>query len=710
MKTASRSASSATNAAASSTAPGPGAIALRVNLVLFLIALAAIVVTINFFAQRPAFRGRLDATKTRAYSLTPATHDMLAGLQGPWTVVLVMDEKQADRAMRRQIDEVLVRYADANPNLKVLRIDPSNPRTMANYDAMLADLQRIYRQPMEQYDKALDQGVQAFNELQMFAQQQSALVTTVLDRLKPDDPLRPSLEQRAGVLGLLADQGNLVTAEVAKARQSSDARPIADYETARSILAQALSQWAGEVDELGRLLGRALDRPDTEPALKAQAVPTRQEYARVAQNLAKAADPLKSLPPMELGIIGEQLAQGEGAVIIGPSRAAVIPSKQLFPKTNIRTKSDGGVAFDQRFRGEQLLSAAIRSLTVPVMPLVVFMHAEDQSLFRPRDKQVDVVAAASMLQASRYDVAEWMLGQKSSERPRPQPGQPVVWIPIAPPARKGLEITPAERDLLAATQSLITEGQPVLLSMYPSLLHKIGQSDPWTALAEPFGLKVDTSKVILQRQSTAEGQTQVQRSAQVQDFDTSHAIGRAVDGSLAYFALPLPVQVIPGVVPGGPATHQTLASIESDPQRWMEPDWSADPSTLGEPNSSKLLTQAMPLVIAAERGRPGGGARQRMLLVSSGGWMLTRAADGVTPIGGGRVALVYPGNHELLLAGVAWLSGMDDLIAASPITQEVPRLRGVTPEVRALWFWIAVIIAPAICVALGAVVAVVRRM
>jgi hypothetical protein len=118
----------------------------------------------------------------------------------------------------------------------------------------------------------------------------------------------------------------------------------------------------------------------------------------------------------------------------------------------------------------------------------------------------------------------------------------------------------------------------------------------------------------------------------------------------------------------------------------------------------------MPLVIAAERESPTGNAKQRMMLVGSGGWMLTWAADGVTPIGGDRVALIHPGNHELMLASVAWLSGMDDLIAASPVSQEVPRLRGVTPQVRTMWFWIAVIIAPAMCVAMGAVVAIVRRM
>jgi hypothetical protein len=281
----------------------------------------------------------------------------------------------------------------------------------------------------------------------------------------------------------------------------------------------------------------------------------------------------------------------------------------------------------------------------------------------------------------------------------------VVWIPIEPPARKSLEITPAERDLLAATQALIAEGQPVLLSAYPSLLHKVGQRDPWAALAEPFGLSVDTSKVIMQQRLGEEGRSETQRSIQVQDFESAHPIGRAVDGLLSFFAMPLPINI-----DSGKASHQAIASIAPDPQRWMEADWSADVSAMRGPSESSQLKQAMPLVIAAERESPTGNAKQRMILVGSGGWMLTWAADGVTPIGGDRVALIHPGNHELMLASVAWLSGKDDLIATSSVSQEVPRLRGVTPQVRTIWFWLAVVIAPALCVAMGAVVAIVRRM
>ena len=115
------------------------------------------------------------------------------------------------------------------------------------------------------------------------------------------------------------------------------------------------------------------------------------------------------------------------------------------------------------------------------------------------------------------------------------------------------------------------------------------------------------------------------------------------------------------------------------------------------------------MVIAAERTHPIEGGMQRMIVVGSGGWMASNVADPVVEVGGGRVALVNPGNHELMLASVAWLAGMDDLIAAGPLGQEIPRLRDVTAEDRVLWGWIVIAGVPAACLLLAGIVFMVRR-
>jgi len=100
---------------------------------------------------------------------------------------------------------------------------------------------------------------------------------------------------------------------------------------------------------------------------------------------------------------------------------------------------------------------------------------------------------------------------------------------------------------------------------------------------------------------------------------------------------------------------------------------------------SKRLPAALPVVALAERPREGGREMQRVAVVGSGGWLLTSVADLSDDLGGGRTALVSPGNRELLLATVAWLSGRSDLLDAGLSGREVARIEGLGDAGRVAW-------------------------
>jgi hypothetical protein len=89
--------------------------------------------------------------------------------------------------------------------------------------------------------------------------------------------------------------------------------------------------------------------------------------------------------------------------------------------------------------------------------------------------------------------------------------------------------------------------------------------------------------------------------------------------------------------------------------------------------------------------------------------MLSYVSDRVYTIGGSRIMLEFPGNYEFMLASLAWLAGLDELIAPSPMSQEVPRLRDVTQADRRRWFWLTVAALPGACVGLGLLTWLVRR-
>jgi hypothetical protein len=212
---------------------------------------------------------------------------------------------------------------------------------------------------------------------------------------------------------------------------------------------------------------------------------------------------------------------------------------------------------------------------------------------------------------------------------------------------------------------------------------------------------------VIYEQVHAGDQTQNRLAQLVNEYPDEHLISRAIAGQDAKFTMPI-MLLRANAAP--PNVQQTpIALIEPSPDRWLEPQWSADPSQQLELKSDSMLREPAPIVVAAQRPSPVGNGQQRMLLVGSGSWLLSFDADLVIPIGGNRNALVYPGNYELMLASVSWLAGMDDLIAASPMSQEVSRLRDLSPEARTRWFWILVAGLPLLCVAAGAAIWLMRR-
>ena len=674
-------------------------LAQTANLLLFLLGVLGFIISLNFFAHREGFRQRIDATKTRAYSLSEQSRQLLASLQGEWAIAVVLSQDNVDRAVRRQIDEVLERYTDASKNITIVRIDPADPQSLNEHQGLVADLHRVYRDEIDAYDAAINGGLDAFAALRSFAQQQAAVLEQVVERMPEDDPIHRPLAQRAGLLALLADQAPRVFEEIDKARRTDESKPIADYEVARSILAEALTQWAGQLDELSNIFTRWRERPNIDESVRNFTVRSSEAHSQMARQLAEAADPLKRLEPLELATIGAELQKGEAVVVVGPDRAAVIPSWQLFPQQNQRSTGDGVVTFDRRFRGEQIISSTLRSLSVKHMPKVVFVHGNDSSMLRQQERNADLIGAASMLNASRYEVEEWMIAQ-DGERPKAAEGQPIVWVIIPSAQRSGLQPSKNELALLNAVQQLLDEGQPVLLNCYPSMLSQYGQVDPWSVLAADFGLKVETGTVIFQRLQGAEKGYEKRQDVQLQEFNEENILGRAIAGQLVNFTWPLPVRV----AENKPQVRTSIiAAVNPGEFHWLEKNWSVDPATLPDPAEDAKVRHPVPVAMSAER-EISGGKPQRIVVVGSVGWTLRFIADSMLSLGGGRAVLQYPGNHELLLASVAWLANMDDLIAASPVSQGVARLSGIPEREMAFWRYFLTIGVPVACLVIGLVV------
>jgi ABC-type transport system involved in multi-copper enzyme maturation permease subunit len=611
-------------------------------------------ISINVFAMNSNVRWRIDATGSRAYTLSDQSKNLLSTLENPWKIVVLLDESKVSRSVLRQIDEVLRRYQDGTDLLRVERINPANPDSIEQYDEVLRDLITLYGDELTRAEIAIQNGISSFKELMLFASSVSTWAESAAT-ISSTSKEQETLHALASSLVLIGNDGGLILKEVEKAMKVDSGQPLPRIAFARDILVAANGQWSQELAEVAWWLSKG--RSNVISSTCASKV---ESFENMAKKLASADDRLRRLGKLELGQLAMQLASGEGAIIMSPTRALMIPANMIFPRGFVNQNS---IAADQRFRGEHIISSAMRSLQSSLQPTVVFVHSEEESLLRQRPNNVDLWAARGLLETSRFRVLQWVPFDGS----RPDVGNgPVVWVVIPPSSRAGLTPSPRERSLLDAAAGLLAGNEPVMLNLQPSLLPRYGQNDPWAELAKTIGITVDTEKVVVEQVAVGPNQLDVKKSQMISDMHSNHLISRAVQGRQIF--LPFPMQLTGG---------EALISIEPSEDRWMESQWEIELLN----NSGKIALDEKVQVAAAVEHH--GGARA--IVIGSGGWMLTWAADRAMSLGGDQVAMINPGNSELLLASVEWLSGLDDWIAAGPIGKQSTRVQDLSDSMYLVW-------------------------
>jgi len=315
-------------------------------------------------------------------------------------------------------------------------------------------------------------------------------------------------------------------------------------------------------------------------------------------------------------------------------------------------------------------------------------------VLKPGRPDTDVSGVASIFHAGRVEVQEWQ--PHVDPAPPVWEGGPTAWIVLPSTRRGSLQMQSSETAMLQATRRLLADGQGVMLNLFPSTGPKIGQVDAWAKLASELGIAASTGTVLLRDVSVPNQKLPPEAVVELAEFPVDHPVAAALHGQSLLLPLAIPLH----------ATHAdaiVLGHVEPSRDLWIEDDWRAIVSAdrrlrrhLPTFDPEMVLTEPVPVVIAREFA--GGG---RVLVIGSGNWMRTSVADAATNAGGDRVTLVHPGNHELMLAGTAWLSGLDDRIARGALSQEVARLRSIDSGTRSFWAWIVLGLLPVGSLAAG---------
>lgn len=673
----------------------PGVRGRRVARLVVVLGAGCMAVAAIGVASEPPLRRPLDLTRTRSWTLSERTHALIGSIEGEWRIEVIAGPDSVDALALRQIDEVLARF-DGLPTkggrVSARRLDPADPDQSIPFVESLERLERQHGEPLRRYGEAIDGGLAAYERLVAWAGAESNALTALLAQLpagaaapapgaptaggvlREDD--RAVLEQWRAICGRLATDHRSLLDAVRSHLRSSDRQPLADPVGAASIIESTLQAWIGQCNEAEAAL-RELRRRERLPepvVLYLRDAPKRA--LDLAQALAGAEDRLRRLPELALAEVAAALRAGETVIVSGPGRVAAIPGWQLLPVSGAEAST-----FDRRFRGEEVIAGAIRSLERGDTPEVVFVHGEGRSLLRASADRLDFAALADALRSVRCSVREW---QPAAEpRPMASEGRRQVWVVIPPFRRGAVEVDPRERRLLDAAGRLIDERQPILLAVAPSVLPLIGQPDPWAELAQRLGVDATTGRTVLELVATSERQREVRAYFELES-SADHPAARSAASMRTLVSEPVPMTAIradanpaDGTAPRSAAPRVTpLLEIGAAGNRWLEDDWRSAARRTVEVPESKRFDEPVTVIAAIERT---GGARA---VVSGGaGWMLSGLSDITGQLGPDRVFLRYPGNRELFVGLVGWLAGLDGAFA-SGTGREVERLPALSPAVR----------------------------
>jgi hypothetical protein len=212
----------------------------------------------------------------------------------------------------------------------------------------------------------------------------------------------------------------------------------------------------------------------------------------------------------------------------------------------------------------------------------------------------------------------------------------------------------------------LNQGDAAMVMLAASGRSRFGQNNPMTSMLDGWGIQPQLDRVIMRMRHRSSGPDQAVRQHQVDNWPDELKITRALGSMQGMFVQSSPIKLSDEKT----VTHYPLVRLQGD-RLWAETDMQA----ASNPSNAEYDENN-----AADNFRVGVAAKKqngpRLIAVADRAWandLLTSMGmlgRGTASITGAR----FPANSELFVNSVYWLAGMEGLIAASPRTQDVPRI------------------------------------
>ncbi len=692
-----------------------------INVIVAAAAAVAIVVLLNWIADRQVRRNlppevrrfvRYDLTATRSYSLSKQTLEVLKGLKDDYRIVtLLSGDDPALGVLRSEIEQgksLIDEYASysnrvtvehVDPGLQVTRVEQFHKELIARYESRLTPLRG-----------AVDQGVAALDAVRRDTAAMLKPVRTILeDATLTDGQLKEFVRSVAQAFGRFEGDLTLVSEEVKAAVDQTPPNYAAAKRTLETLLA--------ELDE--QVYAVALDQ--FQSASKGEGTPASvregllELVERITASRKGVQDALAALraaqSDAEYDRLRSQLAsEFNTVVVVGPRQVQVLKLSDLF---RAEEASEPSPEQEQRkfvFLGEERITGALANMSLEHKPLVVFVSSGQSAPLGRGNPQTTYNQVAQRLRNMNFDVQSWspmpgrnpMTGQPEppSEPPQPKEGQRAAWIVLpSEPNPMNPFAAQAPQQVVELVRAQVEAGQGVMMMLMAQPMMGMGGEDPLAGILNEWGITPQLDRVVMREEVTPDRRRLALAQHEMSRWPGESPITAAMSGASGVMLMASPIQF---EAQGSKSKVQPLVRIAAaGGNLWSD-------TNLTDPTKAKFNPAAAQeqfvVGVSAER------EEQRLVAIADPVW----ATDYVTtygPLGPGSAQLgaVFPGNSDLFVNCVYWLTRMDQLIAAGARSQDIRRVSDLSPAAMSGIRWMLLLGLPLLVAAGGLGVYLVRR-
>jgi hypothetical protein len=605
------------------------------------------------------------------------------------------DPNAADlRDMRRQVQDLLERYAKANPSrITVEKVDPTTDTVGG--EALAARFRERYKAEIDQRQALIDESQGLINEAVALMDQEAKRLTKEADGWTggPPDAIE-GLRSVAQSWSLLENAGKGITGAI----QDLKSQTIPDYtgslEQVRGYLKTVDEGFAALPNFYARIMAEAKDTPPPASILTIM-TSTRETYGPWRGKFDAFAKKTAALKPFELDTIVKDLNQHQTILLESPTRIKVIAYDSVWPINPAAAAPRGesiSLLKQRLFAGERAVTSALMGLCKEEQPAILFVTFGNPS----SEYGGPFAEMGSRLRQINFIVEDWDLARQR-QMPRIEHASKIILVFTPPPPMNPRSPTPPPTaEVYQPAIDAVKAGAPALVLGEPGGF--MGPTVPYGELFGFFGVKAILNAEAVHK-VLVDSNTGEERAITRIDITqyNKHVITEPIGGLPSTFIAVCPLEIMKDP-PAGVAA-QPLVEMPGGPDFWADTNIISVMQAQAKRDDDDL---AGPLPLAVASTRQTADAEQKAVLF--GGHF---AEDGITQYseqGQSR----FPGSVELFVNSAMWVAGETRLIQVSPEAMKARRLS--VPDNTPIWIALTIIPGlPLLVLALGITVYIIRR-